>query len=93
MQATLVLAGTAALKDNFVIFEANVNVHLIKESGWTSALSYHATPYAWRWRVRGPPRHYLYGIHHIDICFEGRCTNKYLEMGIGYNIHLPNALY
>ena len=40
-----------------------------------------------------PPRHYLYGIHHIDICFEGRCTNKYLEMGIGYNIHLPNALY
>ena len=40
-----------------------------------------------------PPRHYLYGIHHIDICFEGRCTNKYIEMGIGYNIHLPNALY
>ena len=39
-----------------------------------------------------PLGHYLYGIHHIDIFFEGWCTNKYLEVDIGYNIQLPNAL-
>ena len=39
-----------------------------------------------------PLGHYLYGIHHIDICFEGWWTNKSLEVDIGYNIQLPNAL-